>query len=362
MKLSSKRVLVTSGAGPGVPGIVYALRAHPLRKIEVVVGESFWQECAGLLLADQTCKMPMATDSDYLDKVLSICRERRIDIILPVFSGELETIADARSDFEKIGTQVLLPEANAVKLANDKAAFYNFCRSHDILVPSYMLVKSTGGLVEAAHKLGYPEKVICIKPTSSSGNRGFHIINDKYDRYQSYFEAKPDNTLCALQEMVSALNSVKGAFPDLLVMEYISGLEYGADVLSRKGEILAMKLRRKLPPEKLGMHFRIEFARNELMEKIVSHVVASLKVSHITSVDLICNSEGDPYVLEVNPRPGAYIGMTCTERNILAMAIDALIGDSPLNPDVYSSCRIPRMGVRYINDFVIYSDETMLSF
>ena len=70
---------------------------------------------------------------------------------------------------------------------------------------------------------------------------------------------------------------------------------------------------------------------------------------------------GKPCVVEINPRQGAYIGTSSAEINMMAMAIDMLLGES-VHSESYASGKKVNMGVRYFNDYVIYSDESTNAF
>ncbi len=361
--MNQTKILLTSGAGPGVSGIVRALRTHPFRKLHVIVGDVDKNECAGFMLADQNCELPMADRPGYLDKMLDICRSLGIDILLPVFSGELDVLAANLDAFRRIGTNIVLPETNVVLTANSKGSFFDLMRTKGVSVPEYRRVRSIDELIRAAEDLGYPGKTICLKPDRGAGNRGFHILAESHDRFRSFFEIKPDNTVCSLSEVVAALDA-RGAraFPDILAMEFLEGQEYGADILAEKGRVLAIFTRRKLPPEKLGMHFRVEFVSETFVEDIVKSVISALKMSFIASIDVRCDSAGVPHILEMNPRPGAYIGMACAETNILAAAVDMLIGDKQVDLKRYRTGQEVGMGVRYFNDFVVYRDKSTCAF
>jgi len=355
------RALLTSGAGPGVAGIVHALRAHPLRHIHIVVGDVENRECAGFMLADETCILPSAFSRNYLAAMLAICKKHQIDIILPLFSGELDSLAQARAAFKEIGVELLLPETKSVLMANNKGAFYEHLATLGIAIPAYKRVKSFDELENAVREMGYPAKTVCLKPEQGTGNRGFHVISEKHNRFRAYFEMKPDNTVCTWSDIVSATVHCR-PFPTMVAMEFLQGQEYGADVLSKNGEVLAMRIRKKLPPERLGMHFRVEYVQDNSLEKLVHDTVAALKCSYVTSIDIRCDQKGNPYILEMNPRPGAYIGMTCAEINLLAAAIDMLLGGKEVDMKAYRTGRVVKMGVRYFNDFVLYSDKSNCTF
>ena len=100
-KFKSIKALLTSGAGPGVSGIVNALKNHPFRDVQVVVGEVDDYECAGFMLADESCVLPRASATDYLEEMSRICREFGVDVIVPAFSGELDAPENSRSPFLK---------------------------------------------------------------------------------------------------------------------------------------------------------------------------------------------------------------------------------------------------------------------
>ncbi len=359
MNTGALRILLTSGAGPGVSGLVAALRSHPLRTVTVIVGDVEDKPCVGFALADETCVLPFATDSQYVPKMLALCEEHRVDVIVPVFSGELDLLAESRPQFTDIDTAILLPPADAVRLANHKGDFLDFLAARDIPIPAYRRATGWDEVERALADLGYPETDLCVKPVHGTGNRGFHILRDDHRWYRRFFTEKPDNTICGLDDLRAAIEAQPAHLPELIVAEYLSGQEYGIDLLAHEGKVVDFRIRKKLPPEKLGMHFLIEFVDEPALCTLVEELSAAMALSSLVSIDVRRSASGTPCVLEVNPRPGAYIGMTCAEINLLAMGIETLLSGSPPDTAPYHTGQTVSHGIRCFHDMAFTNDSTL---
>jgi predicted ATP-grasp superfamily ATP-dependent carboligase len=205
--------------------------------------------------------------------------------------------------------------------------------------------------------LGYPNTEACIKPVHGTGNRGFHILRENHERFRSFFTEKPDNTLCGLDDLRAAMKAQQDSLPELIVAEYLSGQEYGIDLLAHEGKVVDFRIRKKLPPEKLGMHFLIKFVDEPALSTLIEELSAAMALSSLVSIDARRTASGTLCVLEVNPRPGAYIGMTCAEINLLAMAIDTLLSGSPPDTALYHTGQDVSYGIRCFHDMAFTNDS-----
>jgi carbamoyl-phosphate synthase large subunit len=345
------RVLLTAAAGPGGAGIINALKNHPLRDIDVVAGVVDNIEDSSLVLTQERVTIPYAHDQEFSPKILKICLENKIDLIVPAFSEECLTLSQTKAIFEEKNIKVLTPDYDNVRECHDKKLMNEILtqRYPEYIIP-YKAVDQVKELAEACYQLGYPEKRVCVKPVvCNGGSRGFYIIDENYDRIHNYYFEKQPNT-CSLDELLLKFRG-ETCIPELMVMKYIEGQEYGVDVVAQNGMVVASVIRRRLGPVLASMNMRVEIAKNEKIDVLIGKIVKELNLNSMVNFDLISNEHND-YVIEINPRQSAYIGTSAQKINLLAIAIDLLFGEE-IDKQKYETNYENVMSVRYLEEFAI---------
>jgi len=349
-------ILMTSGGGPGVVGHVDAARNNGYAPVRMVVGDVSTDENAGFALADQAVQIPSASDPDLADKLLALCRQHDVDVLWPVFDGELTPLAEVRSRFQDAGVRLLLADEDTVRLCLDKAPFYERLAETG-WVPPFRIVRTPDELRAAAETFGYPRRRVAVKPRYATGGRGFHVIDADHDARAAFFAERPDTTTCTLTAAADAVAHVAAHGEDgVLVMPFLDGAEHGCDVLADAGQIVAAVTRRKLPPVREGMHTRIIVDEDPTVLSIVSQVVEAIRADGLLSVDVREDDEGDLRVLEINPRAGAYLGMACARIDLFGLALARLF-DRPPAVEAFRRSSEPMAGLRYWSDLVQVGDR-----
>jgi carbamoylphosphate synthase large subunit len=274
-----------------------------------------------------------------------------VDVVWPVYDGELEPLAEASSRFEAEDVRLLMCDAATIGLCLDKAAFHERLAETGWVLP-HRVVRSTDELRAAAEELGYPDIVLAVKPVRATGGRGFHVIAASYDPGARFFDARSDVTTCTLEVALDAMATRDAqASSAVLVTPHVDGDEYGCDVLADDGEAVAAVTRRKLPPIREGMHTRIVVDEDQRVSSMASDVVREIKADGLLSVDLREDADGSLRLLEINPRAGAYLGMACTKIDLFGLALAKLFGRA-LDVDAHRKASGVVMGVRYWADLV----------
>lgn len=161
--------------------------------------------------------------------------------------------------------------------------------------PCFKVVKSVDEALQATDEIGFP---CIIKAPDSSGSRGVVRVNGRADVSAAFQEAN---------------RFTRGA--EILVEEYISGLEIGAQAFSVNGRcdvVLVHDDELSEPPFMIPVAhaFPASLSPEDLVkiESAVSACVGALGITEGPSnIDLIIDSEGNPRIIEV----GARIGATC---------------------------------------------------
>lgn len=345
--------MITSGGGPGVWGLLHALRRLPGRRTALHVSDPSSGPTLGTALADRPLRLPEARSAGYLPALLETCRTLRIDVLIPVYDGELLLVAQHVRDFEQTGTRVLLPPAAVVAVCTDKRRTHALLADSGLL-PKHEIAATAADLARAIERLGYPQRRLCVRPCNLAGSRGFHVLDAACDPFAERMLSKPGAPRCTAEELLQIRRAGPADF-SLIVSELLEGEELGIDVLADRGRVLEAVVRRKAGPLVHGNWTQITFATSPAEREWVARVVQRLQLDGLLCIDARYRAGCDDrsarelFLLEVNARPGAYIGLTCARRHLLALAIDRLLADQAL-PDTAYDGRPDRVALRVFAD------------
>jgi len=318
-------VLVTAAGNVFMPGTTACLKNNGERNIRLI-GADMNDDPSILKMCDIYYLVPKGDSSDYIHRLLEICKKEKVDVLLPVMSVELEALAANKDKFKAIGTEVSVSDIEPLRIANDKMRLFDFMKSAGIRCAEYCSVRTMEQLKEAVRELGYPEKRVCVKATNGSGSRGFRIIGSSVSRFEMFMHEKPSSSLISLEEFESILSEAE-TFPELMVMEYLPGDEYTVDILSDKGKVLYNCCRRSLRMENSIM-LDCVIEDDHGVQKLCSQVTESLGLDGNIGFDIRCREDGTPIIMECNPRITAGIPVFALAGvNLPYLCVKKLLGE-----------------------------------
>lgn len=157
-------VLVTC-AGKWV-GMVLGLnqamdQVTPLAGGQLIVADRASVTAAGAF-ADRAEIVPEIVDPGYVDALLELCEQRSIRVVVPIIDADMNRLAEHTDRFETLGTAVVLPSPELVRLCFDKAEFQEFATSQGLNPPHRYL----------AHELPDASYPLFYKPVRGFGSVG----------------------------------------------------------------------------------------------------------------------------------------------------------------------------------------------
>ncbi|HEX4877122.1 MAG TPA: ATP-grasp domain-containing protein, partial [Chitinophagaceae bacterium] len=276
--------------------IIKCLRKE--KNIHIIAADAK-DEVVGKYLADDFLVIPPASDSKFSDKLLSLCRERNIHVLLPLVTKELIPLADRMKEFELAGTRIPISSVASLEIANNKSRLYEFLQWRGMAIPDFRVVENVEQFKTAITELGYPDKIVCFKPSVSNGSRGFRILSEQQDELDLLFNHKPTTTYLKEAEAIRILSS--GLFPELLVSEYLPGAEYSVDCLCDHGEAILVvpRIRTKMIN---GISVQGQFIQQEEIIRYCNGIIKELHLHGNIGIQVKANESGEYMILEINPR------------------------------------------------------------
>ena len=166
--------LLVSSAGRRVALIASFRRAaEQLRQeLQVVAVDSEPSWSPACQLADIAIRVPRCTDGNFASRVLCMCIEHRVDVIVPTIDTELLIYAEQQALFQEHGTAVVVPPVPFVCLVRDKLATSKKLADLGVRVPRTW---DAATALSAADSLPYP---VIVKPIDGSSSKGMSSVSD----------------------------------------------------------------------------------------------------------------------------------------------------------------------------------------
>ncbi|WP_255198814.1 ATP-grasp domain-containing protein [Halorarius litoreus] len=331
-------VLMTGAGAPGASGIIRSLRANGERDIRIV-GTDVNPDAYGFALLDGGYTVPRGTDDGYIDRMVEIAAEVQPDVILPLTTAELQPLAEHKAAFD---ATVMVSDPTALELANDKGKLYEFLADHGFAsAPRFQRVTSIDEFVETVEAFGYPEEPVCFKRPVASGMRGFRVLDERTDRLTQLLSEKPMNAVTTLDEVRPVLAGAD-PFPDLVVMEYLPGVEYSVDVLAT-GDDVHVVVPRSRSRTRAGISFEGTVEEDAELIREATDICRALGVEYNLNLQFKYDAEGTPRIIEINPRvSGTIIMCVGAGANLPYLGVKHALGEDLPPVDVQWGTRMVR--------------------
>ncbi|WP_376987700.1 ATP-grasp domain-containing protein [Bosea sp. R86505] len=256
----------------------------------VVVAEPFGRHLTGAsnsVVRSLTTPPPSASKAAYLEALLTIIREERIDLVLPL-SEETMHVAHLHGRLPA-GVRLFAPPPEILLPLHDKARFPVLASAHGLPVPATALL----GTPEAARIAA--DGPFVLKPVLSCSGRGV-----------------------SLHEAGAAVSGPDGSA--MVVQRRLPGAHVSSFTLAHQGRVQVTVLYRgTVMAGTVAVAFE-RIARPDIAA-LIEGFVARLGHSGFISFDFIDDAEGRPQAIECNPRVTS--GVHFVETADLAPAIFA---------------------------------------
>ena len=111
--------------------------------------------------ADDSFKIGLFTDSDYINNLLEICLKNEISILIPTLDTELILLAKSKSLFNANGINIIISDLKLIKILRDKITTNTFFNSLKIKTP----------IIFNKDNMKFP---VFLKPLNGSNSKGIY--------------------------------------------------------------------------------------------------------------------------------------------------------------------------------------------
>lgn len=278
-------------------------------------------EAPTLQEADESFLLPRIDDPEYFDRLIDICQQKQVRLLIPLNDLELPYLAKQRDRFLSIGTIPVVSSPEVIDICFDKFATFQFLQNIGVAAPKTYLSLAEARTAIARGEISFP---LVVKPRWGSASIGIAYPHDDEELELAYRFVKKS-------VMRSFLADVSSTDPDrcILIQERASGLEYGLDIINNlEGSYITTFVKQKLTM-RAGETDRAISVANAEIKQLGAKI--GQKLGHIGNLDgdVIVGEKG-LYVLELNPRfGGGYPFSQVAGANIPAALIAWANGEQP---------------------------------
>lgn len=228
--------------------------------------------------ADAFYLVPRITVSGYLDVILDICKKEKIDGVFSLIDPELSLLAKERERFLAVGTTPIISPYELVETCFDKFRMYQMLCEMGIPTGKCYMDKEEFYQEKREGKIAYP---VFVKPVRGSASLNINQVNSD-------------------QEM----EVLFARYEDLMIQEFMSGQEYGADVYIDllSGKCTSIFLKKKIRM-RAGETDKSVSVKNPALFEMIQNFVEKCGFCGMIDIDLF-ERDGVFSLSEVNPRFG----------------------------------------------------------
>ncbi len=274
-----------------------------LKKELKIYGADLTGTAPALAYCDYPRKVVPMKDPQYIPCLLDICRQDRIDLVIPTIDTDLLVLSEHRELFEKEGTRVLISAPEMIRICRDKnltSRFFEQCGLHAPMpVNDYK-----------KYQAGFPA---FIKPKDGSSSINAFRVDDEAE-----------------------LEQYARQIGDYIVQPFVDGNEYTIDIFCDwDGNPVSVIPRERLQV-RAGEVLKTRIDMDETMIGEAKALCSCFRPRGPLTVQLIRDRAGVDWFIEINPRygGGAPLSMKAGARS--AETVLHLLDGEPLggNPEI----------------------------
>ena len=262
-----------------------------------------------------------AEDERYFPQLLEICKENRIDVLIPTLDAELLAISQNKHIFDTIGCKIAICSPKTLKIVADKVELSRFLATTTILAPHTEVISDADDFKRVNGLFG--DRFV-IKIAGKAGSRGVRVVDRNLDDYDDFANNKMTFRPISFAQAVRIVRG-KPDGVEMIVQEYLEGNEYSVNLVADNGNVVAISGKENIdvvnstPIRSVSKIDEVAFAESKMLSKM-------LHFNGNVGIDFIYHN-GAPYLTEINPRTTATMGLDAVAGiNTVRIGIDVALG------------------------------------
>ncbi len=228
--------------------------------------------------ADKYYITPRITEKGYLEKILKICQDEKINALFTLIDPEISLISKNIQKFKKLNILPIMSDYKQVEMCFDKYKMYKFLKQNNFNTAKSYIDKKEFYKDLNENKINFP---VFVKPVKGSASININKIESK-----------------------EQLDVIWNKEDNLLIQEYMNGQEYGVDAYIDmiSNEVVSIFIKKKIKM-RAGETDKSISVKNEELFDLIKQFVKKVEFKGIIDIDIFCK-DNKFYISEVNPRFG----------------------------------------------------------
>lgn len=262
-----QNVLIPGGGGAAGIGAIKSLKMCK-HQGKIVASDSNLLS-AGFYLADKGYVVPPANSPSFFREAMKLLEKEEIEVILPTSGYDILPYSKNKKILEKKNIIPVVSDYAILEHCLNKMKFY------EVLQKRFDLPYTTTNPAEIN---AYP---CVVKPIFGKGSKNISICKNEADVHKALALKEP-----------------------MLLQEYLPGIEYTIDVLSDLEGNPLLAVPRERVEIKAGISSKGRIVFNTEIQNECLRLAKYLGIQGPSCMQMKCDSEGRPKIMEVNPRLG----------------------------------------------------------
>jgi carbamoyl-phosphate synthase large subunit len=219
--------------------------------------------------------MPRVTESHYVDRLIAVLCEHRVELYLMGIDAEISVVSALRRRIEtQTGCHVVVSDDPMIQCATDKLTTAKMLTT--LALPAPKTLPGDAAIDAALDQLGLP---LFAKPRHGHGSRGIQLIESRADLIER--QPRLGDRYC--------------------LQEYLPGEEYTCALLyDRKGSLRDwICFRRRL---QWGTTIEAQVVQMEALDQLIRRFGDLVQAAGPINLQLRLDKKGTPVIFEINPR------------------------------------------------------------
>ncbi|MCZ4223713.1 ATP-grasp domain-containing protein [Pedobacter rhodius] len=315
--------------GPGL-AVIRALRAGFNADLKII-GLAYETLEPAVYLRDEVDKTyripyPAAGIEALKTRIKHIQEIEKIDVLIPNFDAELYNFIKIEKDLLEMGIHTFLPSHKQL-IQRDKANLKAFGDENNFKVPADDVIFKASEINSSAEKLGFP---LVVKGKFYDA----YTVQNLSDAYNAFYKLQ-----------------AKWGLP-IIMQKFIKGIEINiAGLADGKGNALSVIPMRKLYITEKGKAWAGITIENENLIDLAKNFANATQWKGSFELEIMCEDNGDLYIMEVNPRFPAWVYLTAAAGQNQPKALVDLALGNPVNE--FQGYKVGKMFIRYASDNIV---------
>lgn len=245
-----------------------------------------------------------------IETLIDASRHHKKNYIIATSDLWIKILIEIRHLLDKLNINVLHPDNDILELCLNKGMFYSWCNNNNVPCPMHHVINRNSNI--DIH-VEYP----MLARVAEKSERFQHLKLPKVIGIQNDKDLHNLLTLCQNENLEFVLSE------SLLGQELI---QYSVPIARKFGKFTSCVIEKVRPfPEQCAVGSLVRLQPNEEIERLALSIMDKLNYYGIAEVEiLLCKSNLQPYVIEINARPWTQYSLaTKSGHNFLKFLIES---------------------------------------